>query len=98
MCISVQLVYIPPPPRSRRAPMVTPSSSVTSASPPLAYAQPHSPSLSTDTDPLEREERERAIRKFLASAELSVVSPVSSGTAGRVGAPTGRACSGISIP
>lgn len=55
--------------------MVTPSSSVTSASPPLGYIRPHSPSLSTEMDPLEREEREKAIRKFLASAELSVVSP-----------------------
>ncbi|KAH0825862.1 hypothetical protein J3R83DRAFT_7785 [Lanmaoa asiatica] len=51
--------------------MVTPSSSVASASPPVTYTQPHSPS--TDMDPLEREEREKAIRKFLASAELSVV-------------------------
>ncbi|KAG6369704.1 hypothetical protein JVT61DRAFT_14132 [Boletus reticuloceps] len=53
--------------------MVTPSSSVTSPSPPTTYAQPHSPSLSTDMDPSEREERDKAIRKFLASAELSVV-------------------------
>ncbi|KAG9316118.1 hypothetical protein JVU11DRAFT_3793 [Chiua virens] len=53
--------------------MVTSSSSVTSASPPMTYTQPHSPSLSTETDPLEREEREKAIRKFLASAEISVV-------------------------
>ncbi|KAF8442217.1 hypothetical protein L210DRAFT_3644356 [Boletus edulis BED1] len=52
--------------------MVTPSSSVTSPSPPTTYAQPHSPSLSTDMDPSEREERDKAIRKFLASAELSV--------------------------
>ncbi|KIJ14432.1 hypothetical protein PAXINDRAFT_39525, partial [Paxillus involutus ATCC 200175] len=53
--------------------MVTPSSSATSASPPTTYLQPHSPSLSTDVDPLEREEREKAVRKFMASAELSVV-------------------------
>ncbi|KAG6331675.1 hypothetical protein ID866_7415 [Astraeus odoratus] len=53
--------------------MVTPSSSVTSASPPTTYLQPDSPSLSTDIDPLEREEREKAIQKFMASAELSVV-------------------------
>ncbi|KAG8212942.1 hypothetical protein J3R82DRAFT_11302 [Butyriboletus roseoflavus] len=53
--------------------MVTPPSSVTSASPPVIYTHPHSPSLSTDMDPLEREEREKAVRKFLASAELSVV-------------------------
>ncbi|KIK94485.1 hypothetical protein PAXRUDRAFT_33494 [Paxillus rubicundulus Ve08.2h10] len=53
--------------------MVTPSSSVTSASPPTTYLQPHSPSLSTDIDPLEREEREKVVRKFMASAELSMV-------------------------
>lgn len=53
--------------------MVTPSSSVTSASPPASYLQPGSPSVSTDIDPLEREEREKAIQKFMASAELSVV-------------------------
>ncbi|KIJ62855.1 hypothetical protein HYDPIDRAFT_93792 [Hydnomerulius pinastri MD-312] len=53
--------------------MVTPSSSVTSASPPTTYLQPHSPSLSTDMDIMEREEREKAIQKFMASAELSVV-------------------------
>ncbi|KAH7884806.1 hypothetical protein F5I97DRAFT_1929635 [Phlebopus sp. FC_14] len=53
--------------------MVTPSSSVTSASPPATYIQPHSPSLSTDMGPLEREEREKAIQKFMASAQLSVV-------------------------
>lgn len=53
--------------------MVTPSSSVTSASPPTSYLQPGSPSVSTDIDPLEREEREKAIQKFMASAELSVV-------------------------
>ncbi|KAF9223317.1 hypothetical protein BS17DRAFT_133932 [Gyrodon lividus] len=52
--------------------MVTPSSSVTSASPPT-YLHPHSPSLSTDIDTLDREEREKAIQKFMASAELSVV-------------------------
>ncbi|KAI6122208.1 hypothetical protein EDD16DRAFT_1477643 [Pisolithus croceorrhizus] len=53
--------------------MVTPSSSVTSASPPASYLQPGSPFASTDIDPLEREEREKAIQKFMASAELSVV-------------------------
>ncbi|KAF8553924.1 hypothetical protein OG21DRAFT_1175112 [Imleria badia] len=53
--------------------MVTPSSSVTSSSPPMSYARPHSPSLSTDIDPTDRDERATAIRKFLASAELSVV-------------------------
>ncbi|KAI6039830.1 hypothetical protein EDC04DRAFT_1617201 [Pisolithus marmoratus] len=53
--------------------MVTPSSSVTSASPPASYLHPDSPSVSTDIDPLEREEREKAIQKFMASAEISVV-------------------------
>lgn len=54
--------------------MATPSSSVTSASPPATCLHSASPSLSTDIDPLEREERERAIQKFMARAEISLVS------------------------
>ncbi|KAL4074843.1 hypothetical protein V8B97DRAFT_1632764 [Scleroderma yunnanense] len=53
--------------------MATPSSSVTSASPPTTYLHPDSPSLSTDIDSLDRDDRDKAIQKFMASAELSVV-------------------------
>lgn len=53
--------------------MATPSSSVTSASPPTTYLQPYSPSTSMDVDPLEKEDRLKAIQKVMASTELSMV-------------------------
>ncbi|KAG1856098.1 hypothetical protein F4604DRAFT_1214501 [Suillus subluteus] len=53
--------------------MATPSSSVTSASPPTSYLQPYSPSTSMDVDPLEKEDRLKAIQKVMASTELSMV-------------------------
>ncbi|KAG1896932.1 uncharacterized protein F5891DRAFT_1245404 [Suillus fuscotomentosus] len=53
--------------------MVTPSSSVTSASPPTTYLQPYSPSTSMDVDPIEKEDRLKAIQKVMASTELSMV-------------------------
>ncbi|EGN99499.1 hypothetical protein SERLA73DRAFT_168904 [Serpula lacrymans var. lacrymans S7.3] len=57
--------------------MATPSSSVTSASPPMAYLQPHntalSPTSTVDLDLPEREERKKAVQKFLARAEISMV-------------------------
>ncbi|KAH7915604.1 hypothetical protein BJ138DRAFT_18002 [Hygrophoropsis aurantiaca] len=53
--------------------MATPSSSVTSASPPTRFVHPGSPALSMDLDPIEKEDRQKAVEKFLASAELSVV-------------------------
>ncbi|KAH7920241.1 hypothetical protein BV22DRAFT_1050487 [Leucogyrophana mollusca] len=37
------------------------------------YLQPHSPVLSMDLDPIDKEDRQKAVEKFLASAELSVV-------------------------
>ncbi|KAG1798430.1 uncharacterized protein HD556DRAFT_1440137 [Suillus plorans] len=52
--------------------MVTPSSSVTSASPPTTYLQPYSPSTSMDVDPIEKEDRLKAIQKVMASTELSM--------------------------
>ncbi|OAX41435.1 hypothetical protein K503DRAFT_797967 [Rhizopogon vinicolor AM-OR11-026] len=53
--------------------MATPSSSVTSASPPITYLQPYSPSTSMDVDPIEKEERLKVIQKVMASTELSMV-------------------------
>ncbi|KAG1737119.1 uncharacterized protein EDB91DRAFT_490157 [Suillus paluster] len=53
--------------------MATPSSSVTSASPPTTYLQPYSPSTSMDVDPIEKEDRLKAIQKVMASTELSMV-------------------------
>lgn len=55
--------------------MATPSSSTTSPSPPIAYlaSQPLHPSASASTDPSERENRKKAVQKFLARAEISMV-------------------------
>ncbi|KAF8896183.1 hypothetical protein BD779DRAFT_1659810 [Infundibulicybe gibba] len=57
--------------------MATPSSSATSPSPPMAYLS-HTPvpppsSSSTSMDPLELENRKKAVQKFLARAEISMV-------------------------
>ena len=57
--------------------MATPSSSATSPSPPMAYL-PHPPgqqqtSLPTSEDEVERDQRKKAVQKFLARAEISMV-------------------------
>ncbi|PFH48776.1 hypothetical protein AMATHDRAFT_149124 [Amanita thiersii Skay4041] len=57
--------------------MATPSSSATSPSPPMAYLT-HTPtplhlSTSAPPDALEREHRKKAVQKFLARAEISMV-------------------------
>jgi hypothetical protein len=59
--------------------MTTPTSSTTTASPPMAFL--HTPPVSlvatigpTDIDATEREARQQAIQKFLARAEISRVS------------------------
>src|SRR5277367_5431323 len=56
--------------------MATPSSSATSASPPMASLQPHSVAPTADSagmEPIERERRKNAVQKFLARAENSMV-------------------------
>ena len=56
--------------------MATPSSSATSASPPMAYLQPNAIVTATSSmilDPFETEQRKHAIQKFLARAEVSMV-------------------------
>ncbi|KII85069.1 hypothetical protein PLICRDRAFT_45180 [Plicaturopsis crispa FD-325 SS-3] len=58
--------------------MATPSSSATSESPPMAFlnAAAASPPTQDDTaaiDPEEREQRKKAVQKFLARAEVSMV-------------------------
>ncbi|KAF8071792.1 hypothetical protein FPV67DRAFT_1560563 [Lyophyllum atratum] len=57
--------------------MATPSSSATSPSPPMTYLQhssgPSQPITSAYTDPMEKEQRERAIQKFMARAEISTI-------------------------
>ncbi|RDB26379.1 hypothetical protein Hypma_006752 [Hypsizygus marmoreus] len=57
--------------------MATPSSSATSPSPPMTYLQhppaPSQPTTSASADPLEREQRQKAVQKFLARAEISMV-------------------------
>ncbi|KAF8627048.1 hypothetical protein AX17_006388 [Amanita inopinata Kibby_2008] len=57
--------------------MATPSSSATSPSPPMAYlthtaAQPP-PNSSASSDSAERDQRKKAVQKFLARAEISMV-------------------------
>ncbi|KAF8150024.1 hypothetical protein B0H34DRAFT_785256 [Crassisporium funariophilum] len=58
--------------------MATPSSSATSPSPPMPYL-PHAPghqqqaASSTSSDEVEREQRKKAVQKFLARAEISMV-------------------------
>ena len=58
--------------------MTTPSSSTTTPSPQLRYMQsgasPPQPATSNGVEPNDREERELAVQKFLARAELSQVS------------------------
>ncbi|EAU83097.2 hypothetical protein CC1G_11181 [Coprinopsis cinerea okayama7 len=58
--------------------MATPTSSATSPSPPMAYLSHTPPTpqpmiMSTTSDILDREQRQKAIQKFLARAELSGV-------------------------
>ncbi|KAK7436988.1 hypothetical protein VKT23_006726 [Stygiomarasmius scandens] len=57
--------------------MATPSSSATSPSPPMAFLQPVSATSSTlsssQADAIERENRKKAVQKFLTRAELSNV-------------------------
>ncbi|PPR03901.1 hypothetical protein CVT24_008093 [Panaeolus cyanescens] len=56
--------------------MATPSSSATSPSPPMAYLAPGPGSQQSDSassDTLEREQRQKAVKKFLARAEISMV-------------------------
>src|SRR5260221_7463438 len=58
--------------------MATPSSSVTSPSPPLAYLH-HIPGTQQSMQPnvsgtLERDQRKQAVDKFLARAEIAMVS------------------------
>jgi hypothetical protein len=57
--------------------MTTPSSSATSPSPPMAYLS-HAPgqqqaSTTTSQDEIDREQRQMAVQKFLARAEISMV-------------------------
>ena len=58
--------------------MATPSSSATSPSPPMAYLQPMSASQQpvppNVSDSLERDQRKKAVDKFLARAEIAMVS------------------------
>ena len=58
--------------------MATPSSSGTSPSPPIAYLQPMSASQQSAppnvSDSLERDQRKKAVDKFLARAEIAMVS------------------------
>ena len=62
--------------------MATPSSSATSsASPPMSYLQattiiPATTSISANNELAEREERKKAVQKFLARAEISMVSRI----------------------
>ncbi|KAI0052270.1 hypothetical protein FA95DRAFT_1580129 [Auriscalpium vulgare] len=56
--------------------MTTPSSSTTTPSPPMAFLQAKplagaAPALQNDIDAAEREERQRAVQKLLARAEIS---------------------------
>lgn len=59
--------------------MATPSSSATSsASPPLSYLQATTTAVlpgtaGTSTDSAEQEERKKAVQKFMARAEISMV-------------------------
>ena len=59
--------------------MTTPSSSMTTPSPPMAFLHANPVSVvaamaSNEIDATEREARQRAIQKFLARAEISMVS------------------------
>lgn len=58
--------------------MATPSSSGTTPSPQLRHMQPHTPTAASSTapnanSPDDKEERDRAVQKFLARAELAKV-------------------------
>ncbi|KAH9928399.1 uncharacterized protein B0H18DRAFT_1001132 [Fomitopsis serialis] len=58
--------------------MATPSSSATTPSPQLAYMQPHTPvapatPATNGVSAADKEERERAVQKFLARAEIGKV-------------------------
>ncbi|KAF9036218.1 hypothetical protein BJ165DRAFT_1354670 [Panaeolus papilionaceus] len=57
--------------------MATPSSSATSPSPPMAYLAPGPGSQQSDSttssDTFEREQRQKAVQKFLARAEIAMV-------------------------
>ncbi|KAF8910603.1 hypothetical protein CPB84DRAFT_1842591 [Gymnopilus junonius] len=57
--------------------MATPSSSATSPSPPMPYLHPGPPSqqasASSQADPVDQEQRKKAVNKFLARAEVAMV-------------------------
>ena len=60
------------------AAMATPSSSTTTPSPQLAFMQPHAPvtpatSATNSVSATDKEERDRAVQKFLARAEIGKV-------------------------
>ena len=54
--------------------MATPSSSMTSPSPPLPNLPPPQPTNGVVLSDFEREERNKAVNKFMARAEISMVS------------------------
>lgn len=69
--------------------MATPASSATSPSPPMPYRThvpaPQQPQAGPSTDPNEHEQRKKAVQKFLARAEIAMVSSL---LARRVDGPT----------